>query len=67
MNAAFLQQNIWIIVLLAIWELYWKGRALWKSAQNRQKEWFVAILIFNTIGILPILYIHFFIKDKNNS
>jgi hypothetical protein len=61
---SFLQNNPWIIVL-AIWEIVWKGVALYKSARNRQHYWYVALLIINTVGILPILYILFFQKNKN--
>mgnify|MGYP000603166184 CR=1 FL=1 len=46
-----------VLVLLAIWELVWKGMGLWKSAQRKQKVWFVAILIVNSMGILPIVYL----------
>jgi len=46
-----------IIIVLALWELLWKGIALWKAARNDHSAWFVCILIFNTLGILPIIYI----------
>ena len=45
------------IIILALWEMVWKLIALWRSAQNNQLAWFVCIGIFNTIGILPIIYI----------
>ena len=32
---------------------------LWKSARAKSIIWFIAILIFNTIGILPIIYLVF--------
>lgn len=51
-----------IIVVLAIWEAVWKGIALWKSGRNNQLAWFLVVLIFNTAGILPILYLAFFQK-----
>jgi predicted permease len=54
-----------VIVVLAIWETIWKFIAMWKSARHNQIAWFVCIAIFNTIGILPIVYILFFQKDKN--
>jgi hypothetical protein len=54
-----------LVLLLAIWELVWKGLGLWKAAQNRQTAWFVAILIFNTLGILPILYLYVFSPKAN--
>lgn len=52
------------LIILMIWELVWKGVALWKASRNKQLIWFVFLLIFNTIGILPIIYILF--ADKKN-
>lgn len=53
------------LVILSIWELIWKGFGLWHSAKNRQKAWFLVILIFNTLGLLPIIYLIWFKpKDK---
>jgi hypothetical protein len=54
-----------LLIILAIWELVWKGLALWRAAQNRETGWFVAILVLNTIGILPILYLYVFSKKSN--
>ena len=56
----FLRANSYIFIFLGIWELTWKGLALWKAGQNKQRNWFIAILIINTIGILPIIYLKFF-------
>lgn len=53
-----------LIVNLVIWEAIWKGVALWKSGKNNQLTWFVCIFIFNTIGILPIIYIKFFQRKQ---
>ena len=47
---------LWIAVAI-IWTLVWKGLALWRSAGLRQKYWFMAILIINTLGILEIIYL----------
>jgi hypothetical protein len=54
---------ICVVVVLAIWDGVWKLIALWKSARNNQLAWFICLAIFNTIGILPILYILFFQKS----
>jgi ABC-type phosphate transport system permease subunit len=43
-------------VIVAIFELVFKAFALWKAAKRGDKWWFVAILILNTLGILPIIY-----------
>lgn len=63
----FLEQNLWIIILGIIWALPWKGVALWKSARNNHKKWFIALLIFNTLAILEILYIFVFSKKKEKT
>lgn len=49
--------EITILILLAIWELIWKGIALWRAALRHQAGWFVALLIISSAGILPIIYI----------
>jgi len=51
-----------LVALAIIWSLVWKGLALWKSAGLRQKYWFIAILIINTLGVLEIIYIFFVAK-----
>ena len=53
-----------IRLVLVFWELSWKGIALWKAARNNQKYWFIAMLVLNTAGILPILYIYIFQSGK---
>lgn len=53
-----------VFFLLSIWSLVWKGIALWKSARNSQRNWFVALLILNTFGLLEIYYIFYFSNPK---
>ncbi len=53
------------VILLAIWSIIWKGIALWKSAQNSNKVWFIIMLVVNTVGILEIIYIFFVSKKKS--
>ena len=60
----FLIQNPWVILLLVLWTIPWKGVALWKAARLRDKWWFIAILIINTLAVLEILYIFIFSKRK---
>lgn len=54
----------WGFGLLALWSLFWKGLALWKSARNNERYWFVALLVINTAGILEMLYLFLFAKTK---
>ena len=53
-----------IFIVLTVWSLVWRGVALWKSARNNQRNWFLAFLIINTFGILEIIYIFYFVKKK---
>ena len=55
--------GVWYIVI-SVWEMVWKGLAMWKSAKNDQKYWFISVFILNTIGILPIIYLGFFQKGR---
>ena len=46
-----------LITVAIVWELVWKGIALWRAGRNNDLTWFIFIFIFNTLGILPIIYI----------
>lgn len=56
--------NLWLIIIIGLWVLPWKAVALWKSVQRKNKWWFIALLIINTLGLLEILYIFVFSKNK---
>jgi len=64
----FIQSNpgifVFGILIVTIWHVSWDGMALWRSAQNKDKKWFIAILLLNTLGILEILYLYHFSKEK---
>ncbi len=53
-----------LLIVLVVWEAVWKLIALWKSARKGSITWFIILAIFNTAGILPILYIFVFSKVK---
>jgi methionyl-tRNA synthetase len=55
------------LILLLLWHIVWKGLALWRSARNHQKGWFITLLIVNTLGLLEILYLCCFQKPKSKS
>ena len=52
-----------LLFLIICWILTWKGLALWRAAQLRQRYWFVAILLLNTLGILDIIYLYYVTRD----
>jgi methionyl-tRNA synthetase len=54
---ALLGQYWPVLVVIGVWTIIWKGMALWQSARNGHKVWFVVLLLINTVGILEIIYI----------
>ena len=50
------QIPVWVWVAM-LWDIIWKLIGLWKSARNNHLVWFILIVIFNTVGILPIIYV----------
>jgi hypothetical protein len=59
--------GIFILVLLLVWEIIWKGTALWKAGRNRQLAWFIILLIVQSLGILEILYLVYFQTPASTS
>lgn len=53
-----------VLLLLAVWSIFWKGLALWHSARQEQPWWFVILLVVNTLGILEIIYLFGVAKIK---
>ena len=61
---------VFLLLVLVLWEIVWKGLGLWYAGKNQQKAWFIVILIFNTCGLLPIIYLLWFkprVKKENNN
>lgn len=56
---------MWLIIGLALWDGVWKAFAMYRAGANRSPGWFIALLLLNTVGILPILYLFVFGKKKN--
>ena len=52
------------IVLLIIWELVWKGIALWHAARMGKTVWFIALLLVNSVGILPLFFLWYTRKQR---
>ncbi len=61
----WLAQNAFVMGIIFVWVLVWKGLALWKAARNNDRWWFVALLVINLLGILEILYYFVFSERKS--
>ncbi len=48
---------------LILWEIIWKGFALWRAGRRNQPAWFFLLFVLNTAGILPIVYL-FVTREK---
>lgn len=46
----------WLLPL-TILDLVLRGFALWKSAKAGQNVWFIFLLVINSVGILPAIYL----------
>jgi len=57
MNYINILQNPYVMTVIVLWELVWKGLSLWKAAKNSHRISFVLLLIVNSVGILPIIYL----------
>lgn len=62
-----IENNGGLFAVLAVWTTFWEGLALWKAAGRREKGWFVALLIFNIGGVIPIMYLFLFNDKKHAS
>ena len=58
--AAQLGVSLWLLVVIFIWSAVWKLMSLWKSARKEHLVWFIVLALFNSVGILEILYIYIF-------
>ncbi|MCR4285146.1 MAG: DUF5652 family protein [archaeon] len=56
----------WWFIPVIVWMIIWKLMAMWRAARNNQIFWFIACLVINTVGVLPMLYLIFFQKDMNH-
>lgn len=46
-----------LIIIVAIIEIILKAIALWRAGRSNHLAWFICLIIFNTAGILPIVYL----------
>ncbi len=55
-----------LLVVLLIWTLFWKSAGMWHAAREKDVIWFFILLIFNTVGILDMIYLFGFSKVKTD-
>ena len=55
------------LVFIGIYTVILKGFGLWYAARNRQKYWFIAMLVINGLGIPELIYLTWFRRDTRPS
>jgi hypothetical protein len=55
-----------LLIVLAVWCVAIKGYALWKAARHSDKGWFVVLLVVNTLGILELVYLFWYLKNHEH-
>jgi len=48
----------WNLLIIAVVIIWLKGMALWKAARLKETGWFWVLLIVNSLGILPGIYLY---------
>jgi len=59
----FMIKNLAIAVVM-VWSLLWKCYSVWTAVKKGDKKWFVALVLFNTLGILDMIYVFYVAKKK---
>lgn len=53
--------------ITVLWDLAWRGLALWRAARRKEQWWFLALLVVNSMGILPIVYLLVWGKEDTDA
>ena len=54
---------LWLMPLV-VWTAIWEGLGLWRAARRKEIVWFILMLVLNTAGVLPIIYVIIARKKK---
>lgn len=53
------------ILLVVVWDIAWRVIAVRRAVKNRQYRWIVPLVIVNSGGIFPMLYLWRWAKPKD--
>ncbi len=61
-----------LVIISILWMFFWKGVALWRAGEQKQKKWFIVLFIStilypflpNDLGILELIYLFRYSKKK---
>lgn len=53
-----------LFFIAIFWSFLIKGISLWRAARQQQRNWFIAMLVISSFGILELIYLFFFSTKK---
>lgn len=56
-----------LLLMLSIWQLFWKATSIWRSSNLKQRNWYIALFVLiplNDLGIVEIVYMFWFAKKR---
>ncbi len=56
----------WGLSFWVVWDIAWKGLAMWRAARRKEPVWFVALMLINSVGLLPIAYLLIWGKEDGD-
>lgn len=56
--------DIILIAVITIWSTILKGAGLWRAANLKQRNWFIVMLIINSVGIIELIYLFRFAEKR---
>lgn len=57
MNAYNMNSVMGFLLIVAIVDVVFRGFAMWRAARMEKKSWFIALLVINSMAILPIIFL----------
>ncbi|MCK9519640.1 MAG: DUF5652 family protein [Dehalococcoidia bacterium] len=53
-------------LIIFLWDSAWKAAAVAVAIRNRQYRWVGPLIVANTVGVLPMVYLFRFAKSPND-
>lgn len=46
-----------VLLVVAVIDMAFRGFAMWRAARLEKRSWFIALLVINSMAILPIIFL----------
>ena len=48
---------IGVLLVMSVIDVIFRGWAMWRAARMEKKSWFIALLVINSMAILPVIFL----------